>query len=83
MINNILAFGTPGAIEVVIILIILGIPVLLIALSIRYVFRGNKERQRLRLELGKLADELQQMREQTKTGEKDESKRQGKERKKK
>jgi len=62
MINEILAFWTPGPIELLVIfvvsLIVFVIPVVLIILFVRYLVRSNRERRRLRLELGKLADEL-------------------------
>ena len=38
--------------------------VVLIILFVKYLVRSNKERGRLRLEVGKLADELEQMRKQ-------------------
>jgi len=62
MINNILSFATPGAIEVLIILIVLGIPVVLVIMFARLLLRNKRENVRLRLEVGKLADELEQMR---------------------
>ena len=64
MINNILAFWMPGPIEFLIILISLGIPVLLIILFFRFLLRNKRENVRLRLEVGKLADELEQVRKQ-------------------
>ena len=64
MINNILAFWTPGPIEVIVILIFFGIPVVLVILFARYLLRNKRENIRLRLEVGKLADELEQMRKQ-------------------
>jgi uncharacterized membrane-anchored protein YhcB (DUF1043 family) len=64
MINDILAIWTVGPVELIVMLIVLGIPVLLIVLFVRYLSRSNKERQRMRLELGKLADELEQVRKQ-------------------
>ena len=64
MINNILAFWTPGPIEVIVILISFGIPVVLVILFARYLLRNKRENIRLRLEVGKLADELEQMRKQ-------------------
>ncbi len=73
MINNILAFWMPGPIELLIIFIYLGVPILLISLFVRYLVRSNKERRRLRLEVGKLADELEQVRKQGKGGQKDNS----------
>ena len=71
MINNILAFGMPGPIELLIILISFGIPVLLIILFARFLLRNKRENVRLRLEVGKLADELEQMRKQAKGDEED------------
>ena len=69
--------GPPGTIEWLVILVVsviaFGIPVLLVVLFVRYVLRSNRERRRLRLELGKLADELEQMRKQAKGDEKDDS----------
>lgn len=62
MINNILAFWTPGPIEFLIILIFFGVPVLLIILFARFLLRNKRENVRLRLEVGKLADELEKMR---------------------
>ncbi len=70
MINNILAFWTLGTIEL---LIILGIPVLLIILFFRFLLRNKRENVRLRLEVGKLADELEQMRKNAKGDKKDNS----------
>ena len=61
MINNILAFWTPGPI-LLIVLILFGIPVLLIILFFRFLLRNKRENVRLRLEVGKLADELEQVR---------------------
>ncbi len=64
MINNILVFWMPGPIELLIILISLGIPVLLIILFARFLLRNKRENVRLRMEVGKLADELEQVRKQ-------------------
>ena len=64
MINNILAFWMPGPIECVIILIFSGITIVLIILFVRFLLRNKRENVRLRLEVGKLADELEQMRKQ-------------------
>ena len=64
MINNILAFLTPGPIEFIVILVVFGIPVLLIILFARFLLRNKRENVRLRLEVGKLADELEQVRKQ-------------------
>ncbi len=64
MINNILAFWMPGPWECIVILIVGGIPVLLIILFARFLLRNKRENVRLRLEVGKLADELEQVRKQ-------------------
>jgi hypothetical protein len=66
MIEPTLAFMMPGPAEILLILIIFAIPVLLIVLTVRYVLRSNNENRRLRLEVGKLADELEQARKQNK-----------------
>ncbi len=75
MINDILAFWTPGPLELLVILIIslivFGVPVLLIILLVRYGLRNKRENVRLRLEVGKLADELEQVRKQKQGDEKD------------
>ncbi len=73
MINNILAFWMPGPIELLIILISFGIPVLLIVLFFRLLSRNKRENVRLRLEVGKLADELEQVRKKAGGAEKDNS----------
>jgi len=64
MIYNILASWIPGPIELLIILIVFGTPVVLIILFARFLLRNKRENVRLRLEVGKLADELEQMRKQ-------------------
>ena len=70
MISNILAFLTPGPIEFLVILVVFGIPVLLIILFARFLLRNKRENVRLRLEVGKLADELEQMRKKAGGAEK-------------
>ena len=64
MISDILAAFVPGVLEVLIILIVWGIPVVVVVLLVGHALRSNKERQKLRLEVGKLADELERMRKQ-------------------
>jgi hypothetical protein len=51
-----------GAPEILIILIILGIPFALIVLAAKYLLQHRRENIRLRLEVGKLADELERAR---------------------
>jgi len=71
MINDILVWaGLPGGWEWVVILIVCGVPILLIVLFVRLVLRNKKENIRLRLEVGKLADELEQERKKVTGAEK-------------
>jgi len=67
MVSSILAIGgIPGGWELIIIfiigLIVYGIPIVLIVMFVKHVVRTDKEMRRLRLEVGKLADELEQVR---------------------
>jgi len=73
MTNDILAVWTIAPVSLLIILVVLGIPVFLIVFFVRYLSRSSKERQKMRLELGKLADELEQVRKQAEERKKDES----------
>ena len=73
MIDNILAFWIPGPIELIITLIFFGVPVVLIILFVRLLLRNKRENVRLRLEVGKLADELEQMRKKQGDSEKNNS----------
>ena len=73
MTSDTLAFFTPGPLELIVVLMValvfLAIPVVLIVLAVIYVSRSNKERQKLRLKVEKLTDELEQVRKQVKGGE--------------
>ena len=62
MVNEILAFWTPGPMEILVVLIVFGIPVFIVVWVIRSLVRNKRENQRLRLEVGKLADELEKIR---------------------
>jgi len=73
MSNNILAFFVPGPLEILIILVFLPIPIILAVVFLRLLLRNKKENIRLRLEVGKLADELQQARKQKNTENDDSS----------
>jgi hypothetical protein len=64
MINQILGFWAPGPFEILVILVVLSIYVFLIVAFLRSILRNKKENIRLRLEVGKLADELEQVRKQ-------------------
>lgn len=68
MINQILGFWAPGPFESIVILIVslivYGIPIIVIIFIVRLLLRNKRENIRLRLEVGKLADELEQMRKQ-------------------
>jgi len=73
MINDSLAFAGPGVWEWLIIILVAGVPVLLIVLFVRFILRNKRENVRLHLELGKLADELEQARKQAQDEQKDKS----------
>ena len=64
MIETMLAFGVPGPIEVIIVLVFFAIPLVLAILFLRLMLRNKNENIRLRLEVGKLADELEKARKQ-------------------
>jgi len=64
MTNSIWAFVTPNLLEILLILVVLGVLIDFIVTLAKYIFHSNMERKRLRLEVGKLADELQQVRKQ-------------------
>ncbi|HCO96216.1 MAG TPA: hypothetical protein DIU00_20130 [Phycisphaerales bacterium] len=64
MLNNILGFFMPGPLEILIVLIGFAIPVILAVLFFQLLLRNKKDNIRLRLEVGKLADELEQTRKQ-------------------
>ena len=64
MTNSILAFVTPILLEILLILIVLGVLIDFAVTLAKYILHGNTERRRLRLEVGKLADELELARKQ-------------------
>ena len=68
MTKTLLAFGTISALEALIVLIFFALTVVLIVLFFRLLLRNKKENIRLRLEVGKLADELEQIRNQRGSG---------------
>ena len=70
MFNGILAFLR---LEPLVILIVFGIPVILIVLVFKFISKGKKERLKQRLEIGKLADELEQIRKKIEPNEKTDS----------
>jgi len=55
------AFVSP--IEFLVILIVCGIPLLVVILLARYLLKNKKENTRLRLEVGKLAEEVDRLRQ--------------------
>jgi len=77
MATEILAFWTPGPLEILMTLMIalffVAIPVALVVLLVIYVSKSSKERQELRLKMDELADELKRTQEQLKGKKKDES----------
>lgn len=64
MVSGTLALVTIGHWELLIVLIASGIPVVLVVVFFRLLLRNKKENIRLRLEVGKLADELERLRKQ-------------------
>ena len=64
MVSGTLALGAIGPWELLIVLIVSGIPVVLVVVFFRLLLRNKKENIRLRLEVGKLADELERLRKQ-------------------
>lgn len=62
--NFLLGFWMPGPFEILVILVIFGIPIILIIVFLRLILRNKNENIRLRLEVGKLADELEKVRKQ-------------------
>jgi hypothetical protein len=69
MINALLAFVAIGAPEALIVLTVFAIPVVLAVMFLRLMLRNKKENIRLRLEVGKLADELEKARKQKRNEE--------------
>jgi hypothetical protein len=66
MIREFLAFFAPGPLELLVIIVVAGIPVVLVVVFLLLILRNKKENIRLRLEVGKLADELEQERKRAK-----------------
>lgn len=68
MINDILGFGMPGGIEWIIILIMFTVfavlPIWLVIWLVKSILRANKERQKTRIEIAKVADEMEKIRKQ-------------------
>ncbi len=68
MINNILGFGTPGAIELIILLFfglfVFVLPICLFVWLITSMLKANRERQKMRIEVAKIGDELEEIRKQ-------------------
>jgi uncharacterized membrane protein YqiK len=73
MLGKCLAMWTPGSLELIVVLIVWVLPILLVIWIIRSLIRNKRENQRLRLEVGKLADELQQIRKQMRNRQPDSS----------
>jgi hypothetical protein len=66
--NTLLAFIAPGPIETLLIVVIAAVwavvPILVVLWFARKLLANSRENTRLRLEVGKLADELEQVRKQ-------------------
>jgi len=76
MVHRALAYAGLGPIELLVIVLVFGIPVLVFVLIVRAVLRNRKENIRLRLEVGKLADELEQERKKSQGEQENNSSRQ-------
>ena len=66
--TEILAFGAPGILEAMLVTVLMALscilPVVIVIYVIRLLIKNKQENQRLRLEVGKLADELERARKQ-------------------
>ena len=76
MVHNALAYAGPDVSDLLISILVFGGQVALIVWFVRLLLRNRKENIRLRLEVGKLADELEQERRKSQGEEKDDSSRQ-------
>jgi hypothetical protein len=73
MVHNTLAYGGPDVGELLVVILVFGGQVGLIVWFARLLLRNRKENIRLRLEVGKLADELEQERRKSRGEQKDNS----------
>ena len=73
MLDKCLAMWTPGPLELIVVFIVYVLPILVVIWIIRSLVHNKRENQRLRLEVGKLADELQQIRKQAEDKQSDDS----------
>ena len=61
---SVLGMWVGGFEWLVVMLIIIVLPIVVIVFIVKSIIRSKREKQRLRMEVGKLADELQQVRKQ-------------------
>jgi uncharacterized membrane protein len=73
MTGDILAFWTPGPLELLFILFVFAIPVVLIVLVVVYFATGNKKREKLHQKIDEVSGELKWTEEQLKAEKKSES----------
>jgi len=73
MIREAILAVAPGGIKWLVIFIFLAILIFLFVLAVRFISKGSKQRQKLQQELGRLADELEQIRRQAEADKKDKS----------
>ena len=68
MTNEILAFWTPGPLELIVIFVlffvVFVIPAVLVVLLIIYLVKNNKEKLRLRMEVEKLTEEINKLKQE-------------------
>ena len=69
MVNSTLALMGIGHWELIVVLIFSLMPVVLVVMFFRLLLRNKRENIRLRLEVGKLADELERLRKQKGAGQ--------------
>ncbi len=69
MVSSTLAVGGLGHWELLVVLIFSLMPVVLAVMFFRMLLRNKRENIRLRLEVGKLADELERLRKQKGAGQ--------------
>jgi len=70
MSTNVLAW-MPGWMELLVIFFVFIVPVILIVLFAIFILRSNKKRRIFKMELDRLADELDQMKKQAEADKKD------------
>ena len=71
MLNCLLAYWTPGPLELIVVFVMALITFSIPFLIIRSFIRNKRETQKLRFEVGEMADELEQLRKKSDQNEND------------